>query len=685
MRCIVCRRAVARSTANPQKRFFVSLSRFVTTPYWTIFVALALTINYPLPAAAEGFQPVSAEELKMSSEPQSPGAPAIILFRQVDRDDRGQTAHENDYFRIKILTEEGRKYADVEIPFFKSSGNSISNIRARTIRPDGSIADYDGKVFEKSIVKAKGVKYLAKTFTLPDVQVGSILEYFYTVDLSENTIYDSHWILSDELFTKDASFTLKPYTSDYVPINVSWSWQRLPLGTVEPKEGPDHIVRLQAHNIPAFHAEDYMPPENELKSRVDFNYSDELPERDPNQFWKKRGKKLNGSLESFIGKRKAMEEAVAQIVSSNDSPEVKLQKIYARVQQIRNTSYEVSKSEQEKKREKEKDPTNVEELWKRGYGNGVQLTWLFLALTRAAGLEAYGVMASDRRNYFFNPVVMDPSKLDTNVVLVKVNGKDVFLDPGAAFTPFGMLEWSETGVQGLRLDKDGGTWIRTTLPESSESRIEHKATLTLSETGDVEGTLTVTYTGLEAMQRRLEERNEDESDRQKFLEDEAKEYIPAASEVDLTNKPDWKSSSMTLVAEYRLKIPGWVSGAGRRALLPVGMFSAPEKRVFEHTERVHPIYFEYPFEKVDDVTVSLPVGWEVSSLPPSKTQDVKAALYELKTEKDKSTVHLNRKLRIDLLVLEAKYYPALRNFFQMVRSGDEEQVVLQPIGTSASK
>jgi hypothetical protein len=140
-----------------------------------------------------------------------------------------------------------------------------------------------------------------------------------------------------------------------------------------------------------------------------------------------------------------------------------------------------------------------------------------------------------------------------------------------------------------------------------------------------------------------------------------------------------------LVAEYRLKIPGWVSGAGRRALLPVGMFSAPEKRVFEHTERVHPIYFEYPFEKVDDVTVSLPVGWEVSSLPPSKTQDVKAALYELKTEKDKSTVHLNRKLRIDLLVLEAKYYPALRNFFQMVRSGDEEQVVLQPIGTSASK
>jgi hypothetical protein len=47
-------------------------------------------------------------------------------------------------------------------------------------------------------------------------------------------------------------------------------------------------------------------------------------------------------------------------------------------------------------------------------------------------------------------------------------------------------------------------------------------------------------------------------------------------------------------------------------------------------------------------------------------------------------VHLNRVLNLDLLLLEAKYYPALRNFFQVVRTGDEEQVVLQPIGARAS-
>src|SRR5262249_32665744 len=157
----------------------------------------------------------------------------------------------------------------------------------------------------------------------------------------------------------------------------------------------------------------------------------------------------------------------------------------------------------------------------------------------------------------------------------KLNGRDMFFDPGAAFTPFGMLEWSETGVRGLRLDKDGGTWLQTTVPESSQSRIERRANLTMdSATGGLEGKLTLTFTGLEAMEPGVEDRNQDEGEQKKFLEDEVKEYIPAASEAELTNKPDWGNSSSPLVAEFNLKIPGWVSSAGRRALFTVGIFSA---------------------------------------------------------------------------------------------------------------
>ena len=155
--------------------------RVVILVCFTVLFALAAG-EYPLHAGV-GFSPISPEELKMTSEPLAPGAPAIILYRQVDRDDNGRgTVHEDNYQRIKILTDEGRKYANIEIPFVKGV-DEVVHIRARTIKPDGSVVDFDDKVFEKSLVKARGLRFLAKTFTLPAVNAGCIIEYSYTLDL----------------------------------------------------------------------------------------------------------------------------------------------------------------------------------------------------------------------------------------------------------------------------------------------------------------------------------------------------------------------------------------------------------------------------------------------------------------------------------------------------------------------
>ena len=49
---------------------------------------------------------------------------------------------------------------------------------------------------------------------------------------------------------------------------------------------------------------------------------------------------------------------------------------------------------------------------------------------------------------------------------------------------------------------------------------------------------------------------------------------------------------------------------------------------------------------------------------------------------DKGTLHMQRQLDMRLLMLEVKFYPALRRFFQSVRTADEQQIVLRP-GTAA--
>ncbi len=614
----------------------------------------------------------------MMSEPKVPGAPAIYLYRQVDRDDNGP--REVDYARIKILTEEGRKYGDVEISFLQGREN-IRGIQARTIRPDGSIINFDGTVYEKTIVKAKGVKYLAKTFSMPDVQVGSIIEYRYRDELEFGYVFDSHWILSEELFTKHAKFSLKKYAG----FALRYSWPvGLPAGTNPPHDEKD-TVRLETNDVPAFQVEDYMPPENELKYRVDFVYiTNPNPEKDTEKFWKQEGKNWYSWCNTFVDKRKTMEQTVSQIVQPNDTPEVKLRKIYARTQQIRNTGFEREKSEQELKREDSKDIKNVEDVLKRGYANGLQINCLFVALARAAGFQAEPVYVSTRNVYFFNYRLMNPGQLNSNVVLVKLDGKDLYLDPGTVFTPFGMLPWTETQVLGRRLDKDGGSWVTTTVPRSSESRIERKADLQLTHSGSLEGKTTITYTGLEALWRRIEERNEDDTERKKFLEDEIREYIPVAIEVELTNKPDWNSSDRALVAEYDVKVPGWAAGAGHRALLSVGLFGGTEKHTFEHASRVHPIYFEFPYEEEDDVSIGLPLGWQVSNVPHPQNVDLKTVTFSLTAENKNGGLHVKRDLMVNLELVETKSYPILRSFFQSVRSGDEQQMVVS-MGTSAAQ
>ena len=639
----------------------------------TFFVTVAAAAVWRADTVSgDEWKPISPEELKITSVPEAPGAPAVILYREVNRDD-GRTAHEDNYVRIKILTDEGRKYANVEIPFLKDSGN-VQGVKARSVRQDGSIVPFDGRVVEQTIIKAKGLKYLAKTFTLPDVQTGSIIEYHYTVDFKEGYVYDSKWVLSDELFTRYAKFSLKA-NPDFA---LRWSWPLgLPTGTQPPKD-ENGKIGMEAHNIPAFLVEDYMPPETTLKYRVDFIYSDGMPEKDPAKFWKDYAKKQNGKVEDFVNKKKAMEQAVSQTVASGDTADVKLQKIYARVQQIRNPGYEREKTEQELKREKQKEANNVEDVWKLGYADGREITWLFLGMARAAGFEASPVLFSRRNATFFNTAVMNPRELDDNAVQLNLNGKEMYFDPGTAFTPYGMLPWWETMAPGLKLSKEGGTWVQAPLTESRETRVERKAGLRLDNEGTLQGKLTITYWGSEAQTLRMEERNEDDTSRKRLLEDMVKEMVPVGIDVELANQPDWKSSSPTMVAEYTLKIAGWVSGAGKRALLPVGLFSAPEKGVFENAGRTHPAYFHYPYQKVDDITIDLPLGWKLGSLAKPLDQDAKAAAYVMKAEDRAGSLHLTRLLRSDLAMVPKESYPALRAFFQLVRTGDEEQVVLQP-------
>jgi hypothetical protein len=84
-----------------------------------LLVLLAFTIHPS--AVGEDWPAITPEELSMTNLAEQPGAAAVVLLRDELADDP-----HNDrtvYVRIKVLTEPGRSYADVEIPYSRRDFN----------------------------------------------------------------------------------------------------------------------------------------------------------------------------------------------------------------------------------------------------------------------------------------------------------------------------------------------------------------------------------------------------------------------------------------------------------------------------------------------------------------------------------------------------------------------------------
>src|SRR5277367_3102579 len=376
-------------------------------------------------SAADDWLPIPPEDLALKDNPASPGAHAMILYRSSDMDSKESSVRE--YVRIKIFTQEGANEADVEIPFNKALTN-ILDIRGRTIHPDGSIVNFEGKPFEKTIVKASGVKYLAKTFTLPDVHPGSIIEYKFREQSDSNYYVNESWTITSHLYTRDAHFVIRPNKDSSYALR--YRQYGLPKEAV-PVRQSNGTYTMDIHDIAGLEEEEYRPPESALQVHVDFYYvfGNSAQNETTEKFWNRIGQTMSEDVDQFLNKKSALQADVARTVNADDPPEVKLRKIYARVQKIRNLSNEDAKSEKEEKHEQLKPNNNVEDVLKHNYGAGDELNLTFVGLARTAGFSAAAVFVAPRHAVFFLPDMMDTSQVSADIVSVHAGTQDYYLDP----------------------------------------------------------------------------------------------------------------------------------------------------------------------------------------------------------------------------------------------------------------
>ncbi|MEK7831677.1 MAG: DUF3857 and transglutaminase domain-containing protein, partial [Acidobacteriota bacterium] len=436
------------------------------------------------------WKPVDPAHLAMKAPVVEKEADAEALLWEVYINTASDSGTDFTHFvRIKIFTERGKEsHSKIDIPYLSSV--SVRDIAARTIKPDGTIIELKkDAIFDRELIKSGRFKLKAKSFALPGIEPGTIIEYRWREVYGYITNYVKMELQRD-IPAQVIRYYLKPNPYVTMPMKTI-TFQSNPPPFVREKDG---YYRTELTNMPAYREEPNMPPEDQVKAWMLVYYSPDA-KKVPMEFWKEEGKRMHDLRKGEMKVNDDIRRIATEAVGDASSPEQKLERLfnYCRTK-IKNVNDDASglTAEQLEKLKENKSPADT---LKRGYGNGSDINYLFAAMATAAGFETRYVMIGDRSRKFFDLNFTDTYFLRAYNIAVKMGDKWNFFDPGSGYVPFGMLRWQEEGISALVTDPKEPQFIETPISKAEKSMKKRAAKLRLTEDGTLEGEVRVEYTG----------------------------------------------------------------------------------------------------------------------------------------------------------------------------------------------
>lgn len=637
------------------------------------------------------------EELAMKDLPGYPGAAAVVLNREEEDLDDLHVVHR--YERIKILTEKGKDLANVQLKYASltdvgandfSDYKSLGDIQGRTIHPDGTIIPFKGKPYVKVLEKEGGIKVQELVFTLPEVEVGSIIEYKYSTRVDDNAYEAPDWIIQGPYYVKSAHYLWKATRhellgeSGHIETNISWfpilpdgvkvEAREIPAGVAPGGELAPRTFEVQVHDIPPAPEDDYMPPISSFTYRVLFNFTEY---HSAAEYWKDTGKRWAKRLDSFAEANGDLKSATNAVTAGATTPEDKLRKIYVAVEGLENTRFTRERDKQENKAAGLTKMNHASDVWQRKRGTPYELTELFIGMARAAGFKAYAMLVPDRTHDMFAPLWLNMGQFDDLIAVVNLDGKDVFFDPGMRYTPFAHLAWQHTFLEGLRETDDGTAFGQTDGDGYKFNHTSRVANLTMSDDGTVSGTVQVRFSGAAGAEWRQTALEGDAQGLNKSLEKYLEKMLPSTVDVKVDQIANVDDYEQPLVVSYTIK--GAVgTPMGKRLMVPADLFVAHEAAMFPQEKRELAVYFRYPEYMQDAVRIFLPASMTVEATPD------KGHVVFMNRGVSNETVETSPKYvttRRDFVMAEflvlPKDYGTLRTFYSQTEAKDREPIVLK--------
>jgi hypothetical protein len=646
-----------------------------------LFALLAVSVFGFNAAQAQQWKPLDPAHVALKAPVVEKDADAEALLWEVYINDASDDTYEFVHFlRVKIFTERGKEsQSKIDIPYF--NGAQVKDVSGRTIKADGSIVELKkDAVFDREVVRFGGLKLKAKSFAMPGVEPGAIVEYRYREVFRGGANYQQLQFQRD-IPVHVVRYYLKPHPLAVNPMR-TMTFQGQTPGFQKDKDG---FYRTEMTNMPAFREEPRMPPANQVRTWMLVFYSPDL-KKDPMTYWKDHGKQLHEVFKGYMKVNDDVRRASAEAIGDATTPEQKIERLFNFCRtKIKNVNDDASGLTPEQL-QKLKDNKSPADTLKRGYGTGLDIDFLFGALATAAGFDARFAKLSDRSTRFFDPTFTDDYFMRAYNIAVKINDQWRFFDPASTYTPYGMLRWQEEGIQALITDAKEPQFVGTQLSPAEKSVQKRTAKLRLTEDGTLEGEVRVEFTGHFAVSMKEDYDDDTAEQRETKVSDSIKTRIGAdVGDIKIESATD---PLKPFAYSYKVRIPGYAERTGKRLFLQPAFFQKGVAPMFTTSERRHDIYFHFPWMEQDHVTIELPAGYALDNAEaPSPLDFGQVGKYDvsLSITEDKTQLDYKRNLRFSGLIFKKEAYPQLKKAFDALHKQDNHAVTLKQAAAAAVK
>lgn len=652
----------------------------------TLLILVFAWAHLTLPAQEvyKEFGIISPDEYRMTSHPTDSAAEAVVLYdmgsSRFNSSSNGFEIHYERATRIKIFTEAGLKWAEIEIPFYREGDiyEEIYELEAISYVFDDGVIKKIPLDLKNTYTEKINESWQVRKFALPNIKPGSIIEYRYKI-VSQYLFHLREWYFqwSIPVLYSAYSTSMVPFY-EYSYIIQGTKKEEVELTSSEDKMNTRYFANVPYHdlshkfvrrNIPAFRSEDYISSVDDYIAKIIFQLSKvNYPHGGTEQImstWEKLIDDLlkNDDFGKFVSKASRAAEKVFDLNQLKIKPEQeKFDEVIDYVKNNflwnqRNGIYAT------------KSPSK---LMEEKTGNAADINLFAVGLLNSAGIKSFPMLISTRRN---GKILADYPFLtyfNYVVILSTIDGRIVMTDATDVLARNDRISEKCINDAGLIIDRENPRWV------STEPKFPSLTTTSLSMDIKNPGEISVElikvlneYDALRFKQVYAEKKG-------KITETFERDNIAVTDSSLQMRDPLKRSRSQhyKYTCHYR---PDYVNG---KVYIAPFLYESLTENPLKEKERTYPVDFTFMRSEQFSCKIKVPEGYRVAYLPANAETDntLFSLTYRTKVSDDVIDVSMSYLLKKSIYLPEE--YQQIKKCLDDIVEKSREKIVLVTASSS---